>query len=91
MRGDDRVSRLHARRDQGQPEGFRSRRAPDGVGRSRQRSNFTLQRLDFRTKNETLRIAYARDGRQHFFANAIILAAQVKQWNRPGRCGSWCC
>jgi hypothetical protein len=36
-----------------------------------------------------LRIAHARDGRQHVRAEAIVLAAQVKQRNGLGRGGAW--
>ncbi len=75
----DRVSGLDARSDERQPEGFRSGRATNGTGRSRQRGNLTLERLDLRTENEALRIAHARDGGQHVLADSIILAAQVQE------------
>ena len=76
---DDRVSGLDAGSDERQPEGFRSGRATDGRGRSRERGDLTLERLNLRTENEALRIAHARDGSQHVFADAIVLAAQVQQ------------
>jgi hypothetical protein len=44
-----------------------------------------LERFDLGTENEALRIAYARDRGQHIFADAIVLAAQVKQRNRLGQ------
>jgi hypothetical protein len=86
--GNDRVSRLDARSDERQPKGLRSGRATDGEAGSRQRSNLTLERLNLRTENEALRIAHPRDGGQHVFADAIVLAAQVEQRNGE-RDGKW--
>src|SRR6266849_7305867 len=86
--GDDRVPGLYASGNERQPERLRSGRATDGAGRSCQRGNLTLKRLDLGTENEALRIAHTRDGGQHFFADAIVLASQVKQRNGLGR-GVW--
>src|SRR5712692_3600544 len=80
---------LDASGDERQPERLRSGRATDGAGRSCQRGNLTLKRLDLGTENEALRIAHTRDGGQHFFADAIVLPSQVKQRNGLGRGASW--
>src|ERR1035437_9355666 len=79
--GNDRIPGLDAGGDQRQPEGLRAGRATNRASRSRQRGNLTLERLDFGTKNKALRIAHTRDGGQHVFADALVLAPQVKEWN----------
>ncbi len=43
-----------------------------------------LERLDFGTENEALRIAHALDGGQHVFADALVLSAQVQERNGEG-------
>src|ERR1019366_8621223 len=79
--GNNRIPGLDAGGDQRQPERLGAGRATDRASRSRQRGNLTLERLDFWTKNEALRIAHTRDGGQHVFADALVLAAQVKEWD----------
>jgi len=57
--------------------------------RSGERGYLTFERLDLGTENEALRIAHARDGRQRFLAQALVLSAQVKQRDRRGRILPW--
>src|SRR5882724_1768999 len=64
---DDCISRLHTGSDQRQPQRFGSRGAADRTRSSGLSRDFALERLDLRPKNEDLRVAYPRDGRQYLF------------------------
>ncbi len=46
---------------------------------ARERCDLTFKGFDLRTKNKALRIANARDRREHLLANAFVLTPQVKQ------------
>src|SRR5580765_7339839 len=81
-RSDHRISRLHAGCHQRQPQRFGSRGAPDrsrGSGLSR---DLPFERLNLRAENEDLRVAHARNGRQHLLADALVLTAQVEERDR---------
>ena len=84
---DDRISRLDAGGDQRQPQRFCSRGAADRSRGSGLSSDFALERLDLGAENEDLRVAHPRNGRQHLLADALVLPAQVEEWNRSPRNG----
>ena len=83
------MSWLNAGGDQGQPEGLGAGGAANGERGSGEGGNLTLHGLDLGAENETLRIAHASDGGEHFFADAVVLAAQVQQRNEFERGGAW--
>jgi hypothetical protein len=81
-RSDDCISRLDAGGDQRQPQRFGSRGAADRSRRSGLTRDLPFERLNLRAENEDLRIAHARNGRQHLLADALVLPPQVEEWNR---------